>query len=1049
MSVAEYPSPPAGPRPSGRRGLSTGILEAGEKSPDLLRALQERSNTLEVSQQLSTHEQIDFIPDEILQVLTSTARAAETAELGPVRKGKLVKDGKAGLRVTDPVWHHPLRRGKFKHLTDQPVCLTGAGKDISFLCDALAVEKQNAAIATCRSDSTPRTMEGSIEESIIPKEFYVVKNKGVLGLEYYEDKYTTLLEDDEKRLRLFPSMKPSGRAEVIQLMKVMDSMLKEAGADEKETTLEGPTQIHNLLELLKTEQNIYNIVFHELIRQVSVECIERGELLAKLRKRYVMLLEKVPRQVLSLYNDLLAQRALDRCLTEEIIHFKHSIEDLTNELGQVREHDLRVSRDATRAQAELAKALNSAKRNANLLEEYRELYELQRGRLEKQVTHLTEDRDLWSSATYRLARKVIEANQLQLARKMYLSEKAWTKVVRHFLVLLASNDTKDLSEIQQTTEKWREHMARFDQEVKRSEESSREKLRIICTDLKKWHLYFQEKVFVDWKYSRVPEEVAVSALEDLKTWENMLSEEQQQYEGNKVLSNQESLKAAADIQKEWTQLGEKVLRRHQGLDGKPAPEQEAMDDLNNTIELLCQQYKTRVEGENGVARGLLALTSSLQNWSLPIQGLKSAPHEIKESDWSNLYHLLPEWTTQAETSLELIGSSISEDNSSLSPTEKLEPEDVFKMLQHWVLTVTNGTERDDMQLNQQVTNLHTAMVQYMVNVLILLSPDYTSDASETSITANFGEEEISAPVPVQNVQEQANDLSNKLSNFSNYIIGCCQEMVENIPVDEDGGYELRQLQMIRSSCDEWIETCQLLLSKVTDNGFPSETLQPLSGSKDERPMSDGTSAAPEEPDIALLTGETHTTDPQCSKTQSDIATVPLVAGDDDTNTSKLHSNAEIVPFHSEVRTQSSEDSVHSGMAYGWDVMKVIGYDGNIHKQSLKEHELPVSPENTLSASRPTTPRSMQAFQSLASLEQLEKRLLHAEERAQKAEERTEHLDEQLKAALQRIQELEIASPEDEQPKEEVPPHIEATTKEVSLAVPSKKRPKSSKGKHHK
>ncbi|CAI9575047.1 unnamed protein product, partial [Staurois parvus] len=106
---------------------------------------------------------------------------------------------------------------------------------------------------------SPRTMEGNIGESIIPKEFYMVKNKGVLGLEYYEDKYTTLLEDDEKKLRLFPSLKPSGRAEVFQLMKVMDSMLKDAGVDEKDIKLEGPSQIHNLLELLKTEQNIYNV----------------------------------------------------------------------------------------------------------------------------------------------------------------------------------------------------------------------------------------------------------------------------------------------------------------------------------------------------------------------------------------------------------------------------------------------------------------------------------------------------------------------------------------------------------------------------------------------------------------------------------------------------------------------------------------------------------------------------------------------------------------------------------------------------------------------
>ena len=55
--------------------------------------------------------------------------------------------------------------------------------------------------------------------------------------------------------------------------------------------------MHNLLELIEKEQGIYNIIFHELIRQVSVQCAERGELLAELRKRYANLFDRIPRQV--------------------------------------------------------------------------------------------------------------------------------------------------------------------------------------------------------------------------------------------------------------------------------------------------------------------------------------------------------------------------------------------------------------------------------------------------------------------------------------------------------------------------------------------------------------------------------------------------------------------------------------------------------------------------------------------------------------------------------------------------------------------------------
>ncbi len=110
-------------------------------------------------------------------------------------------------------------------------------------------------------------------------------------------------------------------------------------------------QIENLLELVQIEQHIYNIVFHELIRQVSVECAERGQLLAKIRsasqfdlcffirewphilfhlsrERYVALLDRIPRQVKGLHTETLAQKALDRRLTEEIIHFKSSIAKL-------------------------------------------------------------------------------------------------------------------------------------------------------------------------------------------------------------------------------------------------------------------------------------------------------------------------------------------------------------------------------------------------------------------------------------------------------------------------------------------------------------------------------------------------------------------------------------------------------------------------------------------------------------------------------------------------------------------------------------------------
>ena len=69
-----------------------------------------------------------------------------------------------------------------------------------------------------------------------------------------------------------------------------------------------------------------------MFRQVTVECKERGQLLSKLRRRYADLIGRIPRQVNSLHAEVIAQRALDRKLTGELMQFKQSIHTLTQEL---------------------------------------------------------------------------------------------------------------------------------------------------------------------------------------------------------------------------------------------------------------------------------------------------------------------------------------------------------------------------------------------------------------------------------------------------------------------------------------------------------------------------------------------------------------------------------------------------------------------------------------------------------------------------------------------------------------------------------------------
>nr|XP_025733934.1 axonemal dynein light chain domain-containing protein 1 isoform X3 [Callorhinus ursinus] len=426
---------------------------SASKEETVLPELKEKKTMVDRSKPLPTSLQNEFIPEEVLLSLTYAANAGPCPEnLLPPKK---IKTPKGTLpRPANQVWYHPIRRNKFRYLIDHPVSLTGAGRDISFLYDVKYVkgEARESSLCPPRLERSLQSHDGVIvshkpkklTDTLLPEEFHIVSNTGVSGLECYDDKYTTLLTDSENRLLLFPSMKPNKRVEVVQLNDVMDAMLERAGVENQEYT--GPTKMHKLLHILRKEQTIYNTVFHELIRQVSVDCADRGELLSKIRERYVQMLDQIARQMIDFYKDLVTQRMMDQRILEELYNFKNVIEELTRELCLVRAHDMKLTKEAGKAHKDLAQALLDAEKNARIVEEYHDLYTLQRGRMESDIKQLMAERDLWSSATYELALKVIEKNGVILAKRLYLNEKGWNKYAKHFIILLSTkmlNEDKD------------------------------------------------------------------------------------------------------------------------------------------------------------------------------------------------------------------------------------------------------------------------------------------------------------------------------------------------------------------------------------------------------------------------------------------------------------------------------------------------------------------------------------------------------------------------------------------------------------------------------
>ncbi|XP_050622107.1 axonemal dynein light chain domain-containing protein 1 isoform X1 [Macaca thibetana thibetana] len=963
MSLPKTPSTPLNSASTSESKKLVSVATEGTRG---LPELKEKKNMVDRSKPLPTSLLNEFIPKEVLLSLTYAANAGPCPEnLLPPKK---IKTPKGTLpRLVDHVWHHPVRRNKFKYLIDHPVSLTGAGRDISFLYDVKYTKGQTREKAVC-PPHLARSLQShdgvivphkpkTLTDTLIPEEFHIVSSTGVSGLECYDDKYTTLLTDSENRLLLFPSMKPNKRVEVAQLNDVMDTMLERAGVENQEYT--GPTKMHKLLHILKKEQTIYNTIFHELIRQVSVDCADRGELLSKVRERYVQMLDQIARQMIDFYKDLVTQRVMDQRILEELYNFKHVIEELTRELCLVRAHDVKLTKETEKAHKDLAQALLDAEKNAKMVEEYHDLYTLQRERMENDMKQLMAERDIWSSATYELALKVIERNRVILARRLYLNEKGWNKYTKHLIILLANKDTEDLALLQKLTQKWRNLVNKFKQEVEEMEESTRETLKIVEKGLTKWQESFNEKDILSPNNGNVFDSVIL----DFKQWQKMLNEKKEEFTGDVLLSKYDTLKIIKHLQENWTDIGLGIFNRHKSLEGELPSERQYMEEIIKNIQKLYKEYEIRINGDNGYSKILPILISSLDFCSFKLENLEFPDTPLEE--WQEIDEKINEMKLQLDLLLNLTGIVPQHiDMDSVSVLQAY----IFNMIQQWLLKIGNEINNGNIELQRHMDELHISMIQWMVNLLILMIPNFTDQDCLLKLEEESAEKH---DIEVARLELDAIELTRKLYQYSRYLSSSCEGVVTAMALSKsttshrNATEDLYEVDKLKKECYEWINTCSCLLSNIKGRKITLLTYEEIEQLLEEEAVKEFI-----EPEIDESLQEDEEESKEDRKLQEE-------------NKEK----AEEQPS-----TSTEEEKL----------IRFIGEDENVHSKPLFETDV-------LSSWRESAKQGTLAqkyLEAMAVIEHMQEKLLEVEKRAKQAEEKFEDAYEKLHHTLIKNKDLE-------------------------------------------
>uniref|UniRef100_A0A3B4U6A9 Axonemal dynein light chain domain containing 1 n=1 Tax=Seriola dumerili TaxID=41447 RepID=A0A3B4U6A9_SERDU len=913
------------------------------------------------------------IPDELLASLTSTVYNRST--LGHTAHHRHCKG--CGIRRPDAVWHHPLGRKKYKYFLEQPTSLTGAGRDISFLCDAMVTQRKTTPLPPLTDRSgIGDTQNFSVSESLIPEEYHIVKNKGLRSLEFYEDAFTVQLQDDEQKLRIFPSLRPSGRLEVVQLMRMMDDMLEKAGVDQQNEELTQLSQMEGLLELVQVEQNIYNIVFHELIRQVSVGCVERGQLLAKLRQRYQSLLERIPRRLKALHTEAVAQRALDRRLTDEIHRIKTSIQQLSTELSKIRDHDAFVSQQAERAHWQLAESLDQTHTNSDVVQGYHELYELQRGRLEAQLLQMTEERDCWSQLTFCLALKVMSVKKLQLVSRLHVYEQSWFKTAEHCLLYLTSKDTEDLNIIMELSNYWKEQMTAFMSQMKKTEHAQFEEIFAIQQGIAKWLTFCTTQ-------NKCPdpkcEKISLEKIHaDLTQWSNMLALQCERYQGEKLFCCQQTLGELGRVQERWLDKSLQLFRRHSSPDGETPGSQ-----LGRVLSEVLKQLDTQVSGESGVHGQITSLLGFMESWVSKLSAMICRPELMPVSDWLKLEKALHKWLSSAEEALQNVSITQTENEGDKNkPDIYRETESVLDKVQEFITSLSNFSDGENARLSEEVTSIHMAQTRWMLELLVLIVPDHSENQDQEP------EHQYITNISPQTLDEDAKILAEKLDCFSNYITSFCklileEETLQN-PHQAEGENEMNKYKELQRECVDWKETCTVLLSKV--KGCPVElpVRLPATTSRNNDTVSPADS-------METLVNKEISAEPTTGSGVTEVK--------DETEAESRDSTTE---GH---ELQQQEVCEGEPTVCETPVVKLIGYDGHIIQRKLGESTIYLSGTDELVVS-PATDEAQKAFSDLTTVGLLQRELHDSELRVQAAEQRALKAEEALQAALEKIRDLE-------------------------------------------
>ncbi|KAI8925803.1 hypothetical protein BC831DRAFT_498169 [Entophlyctis helioformis] len=574
----------------------------------------------------------------------------------------------------------------------------------------------------------------------------------------------------------------------------MIKLLREIGADEDQ---DYPTEMHAFLSIIQEEQKIYDSVFQEVIRQVTVNMIERGDVIAEIRKRYANMFMKIPRHIKNLHTELIAQRKLNRRLSEELIRSKETVADLLRELDFVRKHDAEVTKQAQEAQEKLVSVLTQSDNTDEILEEYHKLYRMQRDRLEEAVRLSEQEKRIWVDAATSLAIRIGQEHGITDLVLLQKHEHGRMRSTNHMISIISETNDAELNAIEKKIEDWRNKLIKLSQSVVEEDHNNMEVLakmqRSMRMVLKNITVNEpMDTVEADHPLLKVFHIFDVKSLADsLMKWVEQVGFVAVRFTSDRDLTVQEEISYIRKLADVWIEAAGKLLRRNEkGTNGKDyTPLSDIRDKLAAEIEEWLTKLDMRVSGEDGIASQVISLQNqledrhddtALQHCLYTAYSARDMDKPLPPSERAQLKEALTHWSDQ-------IGVLI----NTLSNTAEKEQHKIPLHIENWVSRLLDQMNTDTDIRNEENLKLHTSMISWMVHLLVKGGKERAPESWDHEFQL----------------------LNQELISFNTNLMRDSAD----VEMLSDDKRELRKV--VQELCDNWIVVAKRLLSIEKKNGL--------------------------------------------------------------------------------------------------------------------------------------------------------------------------------------------------------------------------------------